>query len=132
MNVYSKSGGGGSSTQWTSAGCYVDANSRMLRSYTTRQAGMTNDQCISTCSSQGYTIAGTEDGQECYCGTQVYRDGGAGVSAPSSDCGSPCGGATIFCTTFGYSNKGAILGNSGQICGGGWRISIFLKPGTTI
>ncbi|KAF9529116.1 glycosyl hydrolase family 71-domain-containing protein [Crepidotus variabilis] len=119
MSVYAKqapSGGGGQtgSTQWTSAGCYVDASTRMLRGSSVRQDGMTNDKCISTCSSAGYTMAGTEDGKECFCGSEVFKDNGAGVSTAANQCNTPCDGA------------------SGQTCGGGWRLNISLKPGTTI
>ncbi|KAF8881503.1 glycosyl hydrolase family 71-domain-containing protein [Infundibulicybe gibba] len=100
--------------QWNSAGCYVDASTRMLRSFTTSQPDMTTDKCINTCSSRGYTMAVAEFGQECYCGSQLFKEGGAGVPAASGDCNVAC------------------AGNSAQMCGGGWRGNLFTSPGTTL
>jgi len=92
MNVYSKAS---SSTQWTSAGCYVDANSRILRSSNSRSDTLTTETCIAKCTAEGHTMAATEDGKECWCGSQFFREGGAGGVAGAGQCGTPCGGMFI-------------------------------------
>ena len=90
MNVYS--GSSSTSTQWTSAGCYVDAATRMLRGSSNTFNALTTEMCINLCSAGGYTMAATEYGKECYCGSQLYQEGGAGVVASSSTCNVACGG----------------------------------------
>lgn len=88
LNVYSQ----GSSLTWTSAGCYVDATTRMLRGSSNTLSGLTTEKCIDLCSTGGYTMAATEYGRECYCGSQLYKEGGAGVVASSSTCNVACEG----------------------------------------
>ncbi|TFK36071.1 glycosyl hydrolase family 71-domain-containing protein [Crucibulum laeve] len=114
MSVYSKAAAPPSSSTWTSAGCYVDGGDRMLRGSSTSQAGMTTEICIGICSSQSFTLAATEYGSECYCGSQLYKTGGAGVATSSNECNMPCGG------------------NSAQTCGAGWRGNLYTAPGTAI
>ena len=53
---------------------------------------MTTEQCTSICQTGGYTIAGTEYGTQCLCGSQLFQTNGAGVSTTSSDCNMPCSG----------------------------------------
>lgn len=66
---------------WTSAGCFVDAATRMLQGSVQTPAGLTTESCQSICTAQGATIAGTENGNQCFCGTTAFKDGGAGVAA---------------------------------------------------
>ncbi|PPR05439.1 hypothetical protein CVT26_011317 [Gymnopilus dilepis] len=110
MNVYTTN----VISTWSSAGCYVDGSSRMLRGSSVSQAGMTSEICISLCSNGGYTMAATEYGRECYCGSQLYSQDGAGIAASASQCNMPCDG------------------NSAETCGAGWRANLYLKPGTTL
>ncbi|KAF9484188.1 hypothetical protein BDN70DRAFT_181683 [Pholiota conissans] len=113
MNVYTKPAA--SISGWTSAGCYVDSSSRMLRGTSNlSQAGLTTEMCINICAQGGFTMAGTEDGNQCFCGSQIYKDGGSGVSTASGECSSPCNG------------------NSAQTCGGGWRINLYLKSSSPV
>ncbi|CAJ2506776.1 Uu.00g079620.m01.CDS01 [Anthostomella pinea] len=52
------------------AGCFSDpgGNSRaLLGASNVDTVGMTNEVCVAFCQSKGYTIAGTEYSQECYC-----------------------------------------------------------------
>jgi len=88
MNVYSRD----SSSTWTNAGCYVDAATRMLRGSSNTVNGLTTEKCIALCSAGGYTMAATEYGKECYCGSQLYKEGGAGVPASASTCNVACEG----------------------------------------
>ncbi|PPR02298.1 hypothetical protein CVT24_011636 [Panaeolus cyanescens] len=106
LGVYSKS--------WSSAGCFTDSSSRVLRGFYVDQGGMTTEKCVNMCAVAGYSMAGTQYGRECLCGNQVHRDGGAGFSVPLGECNMPC------------------HGNSSQMCGAGWRINLYLRPGTTI
>ncbi|KAF8644534.1 hypothetical protein AX16_008410 [Volvariella volvacea WC 439] len=99
---------------WNSAGCYTDAQSRMLRGSSTSQGGMTSATCITICNSQGYTIAATEYGQECFCGSQLFKEGGAGNSVSAGECNMPCSG------------------NPSETCGGSWRGNVYVKPGTSL
>jgi len=88
MNVYTKV----VLTSWSSAGCYVDASSRMLRGSATTMTGMTPEKCIVSCSNAGFSMAATEYGRECYCGNQLYKENGGGNPASSSQCNVPCEG----------------------------------------
>ncbi|KAF8970709.1 glycosyl hydrolase family 71-domain-containing protein [Flammula alnicola] len=101
--------------QWTSAGCYVDASTRLLRgSVSLGLSGLTAEKCFIICSLGGFTMAATENGQECFCGSQLYKEGGAGVLVDSSQCNQACSG------------------NSSEMCGAGWRANLYLQPGTTL
>ncbi|EUC43151.1 hypothetical protein COCMIDRAFT_38882 [Bipolaris oryzae ATCC 44560] len=85
-------------------GCYEDNNSRVLAQHSKHDTKMTPQMCASIC--QNYTYFGVEIGSECYCGNTIksgYKkvDGGA--------CSSKC------------------QGDAGQICGGGWRASIYSR-----
>ena len=127
MNVYSQ----GSSSTWTNAGCYVDAATRMLRGSSNTLSGLTTEKCIDLCSTGGYTMAATEYGRECYCGSQFYKEGGAGVVASPSTCNVACEGNSTQNSSISFSET-IFLGNPSQICGGGWRGSLYIKPGTSL
>lgn len=71
--------------------------------YTDTQ-NMTDESCISYCSSKGFQYAGTEYSQECWCGSQLAT---AATKAADSDCSSAC------------------TGNATEACGGGDRLSLF-------
>ncbi len=93
MNVYKWATG--ASSVWNSAGCYIDANTRILRGMHVRQNRMTTDTCLNMCTSAGYTMAATEDGKECFCGSQFYKENGAGTATVSSQCSTPCDGLSL-------------------------------------
>ena len=82
---------------WTSAGCYVDAATRMLQGSLQTPVGLTTESCQSICAAQGATIAGTENGNQCFCGTKAFKDGGAGVAG--TGCTTACVGM-FFWTSF--------------------------------
>ena len=63
---------------------------------------MTTEMCMDYCRDRAYTIAGTQNGRECYCGNEISPK----IKLQDSDCTSPC------------------AGNSEQICGGSWILSI--------
>ncbi|KAG5643314.1 hypothetical protein DXG03_001198 [Asterophora parasitica] len=97
---------------WTSAGCFVDTSDRLLRGSSTSQGTMTTERCISICNGQGYTIAATEFGVECWCGSGVFKTGNAGTKADGA-CTLPC------------------AGDATQKCGAAWRANVYLKPGVS-
>eukprot|EP01126_Amoeba_proteus_P045003 TRINITY_DN5024_c0_g4_i1.p1 TRINITY_DN5024_c0_g4~~TRINITY_DN5024_c0_g4_i1.p1 ORF type:complete len:239 (+),score=18.48 TRINITY_DN5024_c0_g4_i1:56-772(+) len=85
--------------------CYVDDNNRILGSTNQNSMdGNNNEWCAQLCHQQQMRLAGTEFGNECYCGNSI-RNGA--TKAPSTECNMPC---------TGYHN---------ETCGGTWRISIF-------
>lgn len=88
-------------------GCFVDSTaSRGLSSYSFSNGGaMTNELCINTCSSKGYALAGTEFGDECYCGNAL-----ASTSSPAliTDC------EALLCP-----------GNSTEFCSAGNRLLVY-------
>jgi WSC domain len=65
---------------------------------------LTVQVCIERCASLGYTSAGLEYGQECYCGSPTYP---IGESTPMSECGMAC------------------LGDASQICGDRLRLLVY-------
>ncbi|KAG8846898.1 hypothetical protein FRB96_001743 [Tulasnella sp. 330] len=84
---------------WATLGCYGDQASRTLAGSSYTDSAMTPALCQQKCS--GYTYAGTEYQTECYCGNSMT------ASVTSTACTLTCGG------------------DSSQICGGSWAISIY-------
>lgn len=72
---------------------------------------MTVERCIDHCRTSGYTIAGVEYSQQCFCGNSIPQD-----RAPDpkrmGNCNMPC------------------TGDQTQICGGASLISLYQKCGT--
>ncbi|KZF19119.1 WSC-domain-containing protein [Xylona heveae TC161] len=93
-----------------SLGCYSEAtNQRALSgaSYVDT-TGMTNEACESYCKGKGFTYAGTEYSQECYCGNS-FNAGSVGGQT----------GCTMACT-----------GNKNEICGGPNRLTVWSVSGS--
>lgn len=65
---------------------------------------MTNTMCRTGCAQLKYAFAGTEGGNQCYCGQAI---GSSAALQPNSVCSTVC------------------AGNSSQTCGGGWRIKVY-------
>ncbi|KAF4631590.1 hypothetical protein G7Y89_g6540 [Cudoniella acicularis] len=94
------------STGWNSLGCYTDAvGARALvnQQYTIPGASMTVEACEAACKTLGYTLAGVEYSDECYCANSISN-----ANAPATD------GCTMTCN-----------GNTAEICGGPNRINIY-------
>ncbi|CAC5420924.1 unnamed protein product [Mytilus coruscus] len=71
---------------------------------------MENNRCLLYCKDQGYKYTRTENGDECYCGDDPYLYGPENLEDKfimNYDCNKEC------------------IGNSKQICGGGWRLSVY-------
>lgn len=93
-------------------GCYSEGTSgRALQGYSfTNTTSMTPNLCLAACAAKGYTYAGTEWHQECYCDNSL--------KAGASNAGSPV--CADRCT-----------GNANMICGGtDWnRVLLGLSRG---
>ncbi|KAG8896803.1 hypothetical protein FRB99_008645, partial [Tulasnella sp. 403] len=86
---------------WTTLGCYADQSARTLNAKSTSDPAMTYQKCQTFCA--GFTYAGTENGNECWCGNSLTTN----QPLAANQCQTPC------------------AGNSAQVCGGGWKITIF-------
>eukprot|EP01048_Picozoa_sp_COSAG05_P020114 COSAG05_NODE_3333_length_2145_cov_2.746334_2_plen_474_part_00 len=88
-------------------GCFVDPiNPRVLEGwhdYDHENAPMNYDYCAQDCHDHNFTLAGVEDGQQCFCGNHMRPP----APAHSTGCKAPC------------------RSNSSQICGGDNAINIF-------
>lgn len=71
-------------------------------------AAMTVEVCLDACQAAGYSLAGVEYSQECYCG-DAFQFGGA----PATD------GCTMACK-----------GNSAELCGGSNRLNAYTFAGS--
>lgn len=91
---------------WSASGCFSDNAKRALPSLSFDSDFMTVDWCVQTCSDRGYSIAGVENGRECYCGNSFMN--GAGSTLAASQCSMAC-----------PTDK--------QLCGGAWAMSVFKK-----
>ncbi|XP_071111483.1 threonine-rich protein-like [Haliotis cracherodii] len=86
-------------------GCYLDDRNRMINDIHDKNVSMTHERCLTRCRQGNYVLAGLEYYKHCYCGNSYDN-----VKYPvmsEGDCNTPC------------------AGNSGQICGGHYRLSLF-------
>jgi hypothetical protein len=92
---------------WNYTGCWTDnTNGRALGSSTTASSTMTIEMCTSYCGGKGYTMAGVEYGQECWCASSWTA---SSTQAADSDCSFNC------------------PGNKGEYCGAGNRLTVYSK-----
>jgi hypothetical protein len=85
--------------------CYVDDAQRILGSgdeVPNDADGMYNEFCAQLCHNGGFALAGTEDGDQCFCGNSLRPDAKRGTG-----CDSEC---------WNWPN---------ETCGGPWRLSVF-------
>ena len=95
---------GGLPLGWMYKGCYTD-NVKALRWQQPNNPNLTVQSCISLCYQLGYSIAGLEFQNQCFCGNAIYN--GNHLASSESDCNLPC------------------TGNATEVCGGDNRISIY-------
>ncbi|KAF8736996.1 hypothetical protein AX14_013631 [Amanita brunnescens Koide BX004] len=90
---------------WSYNACWVDnAFGRILLTAAPGSTNNTVESCIAACQSQSFTVAGTEYGDECYCGDQLAN---GAVTAAEADCNMGCAGKTT------------------EACGGPNRVSVY-------
>ena len=99
---------------WKYIGCFTDmvGGQRVLKkasqnAYTAKIVPVTVESCIDFCSSKGYSVAGLEDGMQCWCDDSVNSANGNGLE--SGLCNRPC------------------QSNPRQICGGALGSMGFLS-----
>jgi hypothetical protein len=68
---------------------------------------MTNDKCIGMCRNSNFSIAGTEDGFQCFCGDVLMSS----MLLDDARCNMTCDGGT------------------GRFCGGAWALSLWSADG---
>lgn len=94
---------------WSSLGCYNDiVQRRTLKFPQTVPGGPSNNTvegCLTLCQSEGYSLAGVEYGQECFCDNQISY--GNQPASDQSVCHYPC------------------TGNNAEICGGSAVINVY-------
>lgn len=93
--------------EWTYAGCHTDTNTRVLPWQIIWPTNNTVEACLNQCHAFGYTAAGLEYGQECYCGDKTDIAANGAVPAPESECSIQCPGDPL------------------HLCGGGLRLQLY-------
>ncbi|KAI0094437.1 hypothetical protein BDY19DRAFT_19154 [Irpex rosettiformis] len=93
---------------WTVAvPCAIDNANRVIENtVVTYLPTTTPSSCVAQCAAQGFTFAGVEFSDECYCGTG-YTDGMLPPEADVSECNMPC------------------AGDVDATCGGSWRMQVY-------
>ncbi|KAI9784611.1 MAG: hypothetical protein M1839_001833 [Geoglossum umbratile] len=94
---------------WKYIGCGHDSNDqggRTLKGASNRDPGMTVENCVDFCISKGFSIAGLEYSNECYCDNALPQDR-APIPGVMGNCNKPCAGDTT------------------ETCGGGSRLSLY-------
>ncbi|TFK82879.1 WSC-domain-containing protein [Polyporus arcularius HHB13444] len=94
---------------WTQVGCIAEGSSgRALTGASTTSSTMTRASCASFCASKGFSLAGIEFSDECYCDSQL-RNGASSSTVTWNECTNHC------------------AGNSNEICGGPNRLTLIKK-----
>lgn len=96
------------SNGYVKTACIQEVEGRSLRGAAFRHSAMTVNMCTQYCSARGFSMAGVEYGQECYCGSQFA--GGASLNLVSDQCYMAC------------------AGNSAENCGGPNALFVFINP----
>lgn len=89
-------------------GCYTDdsKNGRTLSwPAEIEKATITTEKCLSACEQQGFPLAGTEFGGECWCGNVLAN---STAKVDDAQCNMPC------------------KGNAAQTCGGRGRLNVYV------
>lgn len=96
----------GEPKEWVFEGCFKDASSKIIArrdvfGYLTSENDMTNGKCMQHCRAQDYSVAATQFGTWCFCGTDFGNFGEA------DNCNMGC------------------AGNPDEVCGGRWANSVY-------
>lgn len=90
------------------AGCYADQeSSRVLSGIEFADVGIgkvSNSACVAYCEAKGFSVAGTEYGGQCFCGSGLPSQ-----TVDESKCNMKC------------------EGNESEVCGGGMALSVYSK-----
>ncbi|TCD61199.1 hypothetical protein EIP91_008787 [Steccherinum ochraceum] len=96
---------------WSNIGCIAEGTSgRALTGASTVDAtGMTVNKCAAFCAGKGFTYAGIEWSQECYCGNSLVN-GASKNTVADEQCSNAC------------------AGNQFETCGGPQRLTLIYNP----
>ena len=94
-------------SEWASHGCAIDSgDNRILSGWSNIfMKQLTTDQCLSTCEDAGFKYAGTEYGEQCYCGNDIP----AQIHFDDAQCTIQCVGST----------------DPSEKCGGFWAMNLY-------
>merc|ERR550519_2537801 len=84
--------------------CVADTRARLLRVELEASDENSPSSCMSRCASLGYSYAGVEYGDECFCGNTPPL---ASTIVESEECDEPC------------------TGDASAICGGSWNMNVY-------
>lgn len=86
---------GGIPAGWKAAStpCIQEVDGRALSAYSVVQDNMTIGTCLNICAEKGYSLAGIEYGQECYCDNALQNS--ASLEKSSNSCTMTCPGNVI-------------------------------------
>ncbi|KAK8854700.1 hypothetical protein IAR55_003439 [Kwoniella newhampshirensis] len=90
---------------WNYVGCVTDGGARALTAQSKIDGKMTAELCTSWCAASGYTYAGLEARNQCFCDNSLKN--GLGAAAAASDCSYACDG------------------NSAESCGGYYKLNLW-------
>ncbi|KAF2721938.1 WSC-domain-containing protein [Polychaeton citri CBS 116435] len=97
-----------SSLDWAYAGCAADnIGGRTFPAEMTWSFDMTVEYCVKHCKSKGYSLAGLEYADQCYCDNEYHGTNTAPNATILGNCWQPC------------------AGDSSQICGGSAAMSVY-------
>ena len=100
---------------WTDLGCIAEGtNGRALTGASTTSPNMTRNFCAAFCGDKGFTLAGVEFGDECYCGNS-FENGASQTLVPSSSCSTACAGNPQY-----------------EKCGGPQRLELLQSGGAPV
>ncbi|XP_048254017.1 xylosyltransferase oxt-like [Haliotis rufescens] len=84
-------------------GCFKDSAARILPHPYSSQS-LTQEVCTAYCTTEGYALAGTQSGNQCFCGNSIPT---GHIRDDENNCQRPCAGNTTL------------------ICGGTWYSSVY-------
>ncbi|KAK8865867.1 hypothetical protein IAR55_001015 [Kwoniella newhampshirensis] len=91
---------------WSYFGCVAESNSqRLLQGFAFSSSTLTPLLCVNECTKLGFSMAGTEYGDECYCGDEFVGSGG-GMTDDST--------CSIACE-----------GDESEKCGNAWFLNLY-------
>lgn len=97
-------------TAWI--GCYGEPSTgRALNGYSYSISPMSSRVCRTACLAKGYSIAGVEGGNQCFCDNAINT---AATHLPQIMCTTPCSG---------FAN---------ETCGGSWKLDVYNTTGATV
>ncbi|KDN42784.1 hypothetical protein RSAG8_06538, partial [Rhizoctonia solani AG-8 WAC10335] len=80
---------------WAYKSCVREPSTgRTLTGYSFTSSSMTVDMCVSACATRGYSLAGAEYANECYCGNSFAGTATGGGSVPYA---SECNICAVWC-----------------------------------